>query len=132
MSTAQFSLAAFREATRLVIRACGRLTLGHGAEETLWAPQLVAAGESEVALDLSCLTDVDARGLGVLADLGRRALQRGIKLSVLSASGVTRRLARLTRLDRAIPGNWRDARGHWRACHRGIRPNAVSCGMMRP
>jgi anti-anti-sigma factor len=108
MSTTQFSLSAVRDATRVVLRACGRLTLGHGAEDALWTSQLDAAGGPEMALDLSCVTHVDARGLGVLADLAGRAIQQGIGLSVVGASRVTQRLARLTRLEDAIPGKWED------------------------
>lgn len=111
MSTRQFSLSAVRDATRVVIRACGRLTLGHGAEDALWASQIDAAGGAAIALDLSCVTQFDARGLGVLANLASRALQRGAGLSVIGASRVAQRLARLTRLDVAIPGNWNGRSG---------------------
>jgi anti-anti-sigma factor len=104
--TRHFSMSAVREATRVIVRACGRLTLGDGAEHALWRSQLGAARGGEVALDLSCVTQVDARGLGVLADLAGRALQQGIRLSVVGASRATQRLAQLSRLDQAIPGNW--------------------------
>ena len=111
MSIRQFSLSAFREAARVIVRACGRLTLGYGADEAIWVAQLEAAGGSVVALDLSCVTDVDARGVGVLAALGRRALHQQIRLSVVGASRVTQRLARLTGLDGAIAGHWSEPSG---------------------
>ena len=111
MSSKPFSVSVVREATRVVLRACGRLTLGHGAEDRLWTSQLDAARGAEIALDLSCVTQFDARGLGVLAELAGRALQRGVGLSVIGASRVTQRLARLARLDVAIPGNWNGRSG---------------------
>jgi ABC-type transporter Mla MlaB component len=41
-----------------------------------------------VALDLSCVNDVDARGLGLLAGLVDRARGRGTTVSVIAASRV--------------------------------------------
>jgi anti-anti-sigma factor len=102
----QFSLTSIRDAQRLVLRACGRLVLGHGADEPLWRSRLDEAAAPAVALDLSCVNDIDARGLGVLADLARRAAERGTTLSVVAASGVVQRLGRVTRLDLALRGAW--------------------------
>ena len=48
----EFSLTSFRETQRVVIRACGRLILGHGADEPLWARHLDQATATNVALDL--------------------------------------------------------------------------------
>ena len=107
----QFSLTSFREAQRVVVRACGRLILGHGADQHLWAPHVDQATVANVALDLSCVNDVDARGLGLLADLVQRARRRGTIVSVTAASRVVQRLAEMTRLDRALPGAWLGARG---------------------
>jgi anti-anti-sigma factor len=100
-----------REAQRTVVRACGRLVLGHGANEPLWASQLDQAPTTEVALDLSCVNDVDARGLGVIAELARRARRRGTTVSVIAASRVVQRLGELTHLDRALPGAWNERMG---------------------
>ena len=88
----------------MVVRASGRLILGHGAHEPLWLSHLDQATSTDVALDLSCVNDIDARGLGVLAALTRRARQRGTTLSVIAASGIVQRLGEMTRLDRALPG----------------------------
>jgi hypothetical protein len=82
----QSSLMSIREAQRIVPRACGRLVLGHGAHESLWASQLEQATMTPVALDLPCVNDVDAQGLGVIAGLARRARQRGAAGSVIAAS----------------------------------------------
>ena len=100
----QFSLTSIREAQRIVVRACGRLVLGHGADEPLWASQLDQSAATEVALDLSCVSDLDARGVGVLATLVRRARQSGTSVSVIAASRVVQRLTAMTGLGRVLPG----------------------------
>lgn len=97
-----FQLSSLRDRQRTILRACGRLIVGHGASTELWASHLDAADGSPVDLDLSCVTDVDAGGIGVVADALRRAAQRGITMSVVAASQVVDTLVRLTRLDRAI------------------------------
>jgi anti-anti-sigma factor len=107
----QFSLTSIRETGHVVVRACGRLVLGHGADEPLWAAQLDQSADSDVALDLSCVSDLDARGLGVLAALVRRARQRGTSVSVVAASRVVQRLGELTGLDRALRGAWTERTG---------------------
>jgi anti-anti-sigma factor len=103
----QFSLTSFREAQHVVIRACGRLILGHGADQDLWAAHIKTTPATNVALDLACVKDVDAQGLGVLADLVRQARERGTNVSVIAASRVVRRLAEMTRLDQVLPGTSR-------------------------
>lgn len=121
----QFSLMSVRQGQRMVVRACGRLVLGHGANELLWASHLDPATATDVALDLSCVDDVDARGIGVLADLARRALQRGMAVTVLAASGVVQRLGEMTRLDRALPGTWNERIGLLRCETARRRPTRV-------
>ena len=106
----QFSLTSFREAQRVIIRACGRLIVGHGAEQPLWAAHVDQATATNVALDLSCVNDIDARGLGLLAGLVSRARQRGTIVSLIAASRVVQRLGEMTRLDRALPGAWHERR----------------------
>jgi anti-anti-sigma factor len=104
----QFSLTSFREAQRVVVRACGRLILGRGADQDLWAPHLDQAGDTNVALDLSCVKDLDARGLGLLAGLVHRARERGTSISVVAASHIVQHLGKMTRLDQALPGAWHE------------------------
>jgi anti-anti-sigma factor len=99
----QFSLTSFREAQRIVVRACGRLILGQGADQDLWAAHVDRTTATIVALDLSCVDDIDARGLGVLAGLVRRARQRGRTVSIMSASRVVQRLMKMARLDQVLP-----------------------------
>ena len=117
----QFSLTSFREAQRVVIRACGRLVLGQGADQQLWAAHVDQATATNVALDLSCVNDVDARGLGLLAGLVTRARARGSIVSVIAASRVVERLAEMTRLDRAVPGAWHERLGMVRCRADGLR-----------
>jgi ABC-type transporter Mla MlaB component len=107
----QFSLTSFREAQRMVVRACGRLIVGQGADQDLWAAHVDEATGTNVALDLSCVNDVDARGLGLLAGLVNRARGRGTIVSVMAASRVVQRLGEMTRLDRALPGAWHERSG---------------------
>jgi len=111
----QFSLTSIREAHRIVVRACGRLVLGHGADEPLWTAQLDQSAATDVALDLSCVSDLDARGLGVLATLVRRAAQRGATVSVIAASAVVQRIGKLAGLDRALHGAWDERTGRFRS-----------------
>ena len=116
----QFSLTSFREAQRVVVQACGRLILGHGADQLLWdahvQPAIPTAIPTNVALDLSCVNDIDAQGLGLLAGLVRRARQRGTIVSLIAASRVVQRLGQMTRLDRALPGTWNE-RSRVFGCH---------------
>jgi ABC-type transporter Mla MlaB component len=107
----QFSLTSFREAQRMVVRACGRLIVGQGADQDLWAAHVDEATATNVALDLSCVNDVDARGLGLLTGLVNRARGRGTIVSVMAASRVVQRLGKMTRLDRALPGAWHERSG---------------------
>lgn len=123
----QFSLTSIREAQRTVLRACGHMVLGHGADEPLWVSQLDQSAATEVAVDLSCVSDLDARGLGVLATLVRRARQRGTTLSVIAASRVVQRLAEMTGLDRALQGAWHE-RTAILGCGARARPSSVHPG----
>jgi anti-anti-sigma regulatory factor len=127
----QFSLTSFREAQRVIVQACGRLILGQGADQGLWAAHVDQAA-TNVALDLSCVNDVDARGLGVLAGLVDRARGRGTIVSVIAASRVVERLAEMTRLDRAVTGAWHERLGIVGCRAAGLRrravANIVQCG----
>jgi anti-sigma B factor antagonist len=63
---------------------------------------LAASGRPIVA-DLDRVSFIDAAGLGVLAGAARRAAAHGSSLHVVCARRQTRRLFRLTKLDRVIP-----------------------------
>ena len=71
-----------------------------GLRERLFA--LARAGRPLVA-DLDGVSFIDAAGLGVLAGAARRATAHGASLYVVCARRRTRRLFRLTGLDRAMP-----------------------------
>jgi anti-anti-sigma factor len=122
----QFSLTSFREAQRMVVRACGRLTVGQGADQDLWAAHVDEATGTHVALDLSCVNDVDARGLGLLAGLVNRARGRGTIVSVMAASRIVQRLGEMTRLDRALPGAWHERSGVL-GCHVAGKRSTTRC-----
>ena len=102
----QFSLTSIRDAHRVILRPRGRLVLGHGARESLWASLLSQAAATDVALDLSCVSDLDARGLGILAGFVSHARRRGTTVSVIAASRVVQRIGELAGLDRALVGAW--------------------------
>lgn len=63
---------------------------------------LAARGRPMVA-DLDQVSFIDAAGLGVLAGAARRAARHGASLHVVCARRQTRRLFRMTKLDRVIP-----------------------------
>jgi anti-sigma B factor antagonist len=63
---------------------------------------LAASGRPIVA-DLDRVSFIDAAGLGVLAGAARRAARHGASLHAVCARRQTRRLFRMTKLDRVIP-----------------------------
>jgi ABC-type transporter Mla MlaB component len=107
----RFHLASIQQAHGVLIRACGQFIVGHGAAETLWTPHVELANRGTVMLDLAGVTDIDARGLGVLAWLVRRSAERSVAPSVVAASQVVATLAGLTRLDRVLRGAWNNRFG---------------------
>jgi anti-sigma B factor antagonist len=64
---------------------------------------LLAALGRAVVVDLDQVTFIDAAGLGALAGAARQAAAREASLYVVCSGCQTRRLFRLTRLDRTIP-----------------------------
>jgi anti-anti-sigma factor len=87
----------------VVVQACGSLSLHSSAGAS---PLDVAADAGRVAWDLSLVTDVDAAGVGALADAARRANDCGGSVYIHAASPVVHRLAALARIDTMIPGAW--------------------------
>jgi anti-anti-sigma regulatory factor len=100
----QFQLISTAGPNGLLVRACGRLSLGHGALDCLWEPHIRRG--CRVSLDLTEVTEVDACGLGVLAALAQRARQDGIAISVAGASPAVRSLATVVHLDQILGGDW--------------------------
>jgi anti-anti-sigma factor len=70
-----------------------------GLRERLFA--LTASGR-QVVVDLDRVSFIDAAGIGVLAGAARRAAVHGSTLHVVCARRQTRRLFRLTGLDRVV------------------------------
>ena len=100
----QFQLISTPGPNGLLVRAFGRLSLGHGAFDGLWEPHFRRG--CRISLDLTEVTEMDARGLGVLVGLARRARQDGIAISVAGASPAVSSLAALVHLDQILGGDW--------------------------
>jgi ABC-type transporter Mla MlaB component len=92
-----------RRQGELVVKTCGFLSLNASGSES---PLHVVPAGLRVAWDLSLVTDVDAAGLGAVADVARRATEGGGSIYVPAASRVAHRLAALARLDTVVPGAW--------------------------
>ena len=63
----------------------------------------LAAGGRPLVIDLDQVSFIDAAGLGALVGAGKRAAKHGVGLHVVCARQQTRRLFRITGLDRSIP-----------------------------
>src|SRR5579863_4114377 len=63
----------------------------------------LAAGGVPLVADLDQVSFIDATGLGALAGAARQAAAQGVSLYVVCARAQTRRLFRVTGLDRQIP-----------------------------
>lgn len=86
-----------------VLQACGALVM---SSEFSTSALETTAGSRGITWDLSRISDIDARGVGALADAARRARDRGARVSIGAASAVVHRLAALAKLDTVIPGDW--------------------------
>jgi anti-anti-sigma factor len=83
---------------QLLLRVSGRLVdLHHDA--SVWRPCLQRMAAADVRVDLGAVTDIDARGLGMLAELTRETRARGGRLAVIKASPRVRKILALTHLD---------------------------------
>jgi anti-anti-sigma factor len=95
--TAPFTATCVRHADEVLVRVSGRLINPREAERS-W-PRCLEQPVPDVRVDLGEVTEMDARGLGMLAELTRRTRAHGGNVAVISASPRVRRLLRLTRLD---------------------------------
>ena len=86
-----------RHAERVRLRVSGRLI--ESRPQTMWGECFEASSGTDVEVDLGAVTDIDARGLGLLADLTTRVRRAGGRVSVVRASPHVRRLLRVTHLD---------------------------------
>jgi anti-sigma B factor antagonist len=91
-----------REPAYVVVTVAGEVDIATVARlrERLVA---LAAGGLPLVADLDQVSFIDATGLGALAAAARRAAAHGASLHVVCARPQTRRLFRVTGLDRQIP-----------------------------
>ena len=96
------TIQARREPGYVVVTVAGEVDIATVAalRERLSA---LAAGGLPLVADLDQVSFIDATGLGALAAAARLAAARGVSLYVVCAQPQTRRLFRITGLDRQIP-----------------------------
>lgn len=90
-----------RDVTFLCCR--GRLVVEQGAPLLRRVALRELSRPQVLALDLRSVTQIDARGAGVLGALCLAARQAGRRLVLADASARVLRVLRLTRLDTALP-----------------------------
>jgi anti-anti-sigma factor len=93
-----FTADCVRNANQVLLRVSGRLVDPLQATPT-WHDCLHRLVAADVRIDLGAVTDIDARGLGMLAELTRETRAVGGRLAVVSASPRVRRLLKVTHLD---------------------------------
>ena len=71
----------------------------NGDTETLRSAVQFVADASDIILDLSNVTIMDAHGLGVLLQLREQALANGIHFALINANESLSRVFKITRLD---------------------------------
>jgi anti-sigma B factor antagonist len=96
------TIQARREPGYVVVTVAGEVDIATVARlrERLFA---LATGGLPLVVDLDQVSFIDATGLGALAGAARRAAARGASLHVVCAQPRTRRLFRVTGLDRQLP-----------------------------
>ena len=98
-----FNIDVVRNRGMAVLSCRGRLVLGHGTPLLREAAERELSAFESVALDLSFVTQMDASGIGVLAETSRAARHAGRVLVLTGVNDRVLRLLRLTRLDAFIP-----------------------------
>jgi anti-anti-sigma factor len=86
MPSQKFALVATALPGHLIVKAHGRLVVGHGANAAQWRACLTPHEASDVLVDLAGVTALDAGGVGVLAGLVDRVTGRGGRVRVVAAS----------------------------------------------
>jgi len=90
-----------------VVSLRGRLTISPGESEIvplrLAIGDLVAAGHVHVALELSQVTHIDARGLAELVESFTSVRRAGGQLTLVAPSARVKQLLGVTRLDTVFP-----------------------------
>jgi anti-anti-sigma factor len=86
-----------RQANQVTLRVSGRLV--HAHPPSGWRTCLQRLDCADLRVDLAGVTEMDARGLGMLAELTQHARTVGGRVTVVSASPRVKRLLTLARLD---------------------------------
>jgi anti-sigma B factor antagonist len=96
------TIRARREPGYVIVSVAGEIDIATVARlrERLFA---LAVGGLPVVADLDEVSFIDATGLGALAGAARQAAAHGVSLHVVCARPQTRRLFRVTGLDRQVP-----------------------------
>ena len=71
----------------------------NGDTETLRSTVQSLSGNSDIILELSNVTIVDAHGLGVLLQLREQALARGVRFELMNVGQSLNRILEITRLN---------------------------------
>lgn len=96
------TIRARREPGCVVVTIVGEVDIATVARLRARLSALTAAGIPLVA-DLDQVSFIDATGLGALAGAARQAAAQGVSMYVVCGRAQTRRLFRVTGLDRQIP-----------------------------
>ena len=86
-----------RQANQVSLRVSGRLVTPN--RSTGWKACLERLAGADVRIDMESVTEIDARGLGMLAELTREARNSGGRVAVVRASPRVRKLLTLAHLD---------------------------------
>jgi anti-anti-sigma factor len=95
---AHFTADCERSSDLVLLRVSGRLVDPRPATPD-WDDCLRRLATAHVRVDLGGVTEIDARGIGMLAELTRETRAGGGRLSVVSASPRVKKLLTLTHLD---------------------------------
>ncbi|MFN7916283.1 MAG: STAS domain-containing protein [Vicinamibacterales bacterium] len=93
-----FTADCVRGAGHVLLRVSGKLVDARRLTPD-WDDCLSRLAGEHVRVDLGGVTDIDARGLGMLAELTRETRAVGGRVSVVCASPRVRRLLKVTHLD---------------------------------
>jgi anti-sigma B factor antagonist len=96
------TIRARREPGYVIVSVAGEIDIATVDRLRQRLSALAAAGVPLVA-DLDQVSFIDATGLGALAGAARQAAAHGVSLHVVCARPQTRRLFRVTGLDRQVP-----------------------------
>ena len=98
LHTNPFTTDCSRQANQVSLRVSGRL-VDPNRPITGWKTCLERLAGADVRIDMASVTEIDARGLGMLAELTRETRNTGGRVAVVRASPRVRRLLTLTHLD---------------------------------